>query len=305
MPARRDARCGTSAGVGARRRARARLDALRLRAAARRARRGRAARLSRSSTSSCRRRRPARACARQSHCLHPVVTQSRRRRRSTPMTSRLICRSLMDASRELTLRLFGELHRLFDVDRHHARHARLLHGDAEQLLGDFHRDLVVADEQELRVLATSSSRGRRSARCCGRRAARRPRRAGRTAPGFSWNIENTSESAVSAFSPPESRWIELFFLPGGWAITCTPASRISSPVSTSRAWPPPNSAGNMRPKWRVDLVERVLQPLARFAVDAPDRVLERRHRLGQVARLRVEIVLALLRASAAPRAPPG
>ena len=66
--------------------------------------------------------------------------------------------------------------------------------------------------------------------------------------GLSWKIANTSAIAVSAFSPPDSRWIVLFFLPGGCAITCTPASRISSPVITSRALPPPNSVGNMRPK---------------------------------------------------------
>jgi len=45
----------------------------------------------------------------------------------------------------------------------------------------------------------------------------------------------------------------------------------------------------------VDLVERVLQALARLAVDAPDRVFERGECLVQVERLRVEIILALLR----------
>jgi hypothetical protein len=47
--------------------------------------------------------------------------------------------------------------------------------------------------------------------------------------GFSLKSENTSAIAVSAFSPPESSWIDEFFLPGGWAITTRPASRISSP----------------------------------------------------------------------------
>jgi hypothetical protein len=61
-------------------------------------------------------------------------------------------------------------------------------------------------------------------------------------------MANTSAMAVSAFSPPDSRWMVWFFLPGGCASTCTPASRISSPVMTSRALPPPNSSGNMRPK---------------------------------------------------------
>src|SRR5450759_323587 len=49
--------------------------------------------------------------------------------------------------------------------------------------------------------------------------------------GLSLNSENTSDSAVSAFSPPESSCIDWFFLPGVWPNTCRPASRISSPVS--------------------------------------------------------------------------
>jgi hypothetical protein len=39
--------------------------------------------------------------------------------------------------------------RLFDIDFHHARHALLLHGDADQLLRHFHGDLVVRNEDEL------------------------------------------------------------------------------------------------------------------------------------------------------------
>src|SRR5262249_25054188 len=62
--------------------------------------------------------------------------------------------------------------------------------------------------------------------------------------GLSWNMAKTSEIAVSAFSPPESRWMLALRLPGGCAITCTPASRISSPVMISFASPPPNSVGN-------------------------------------------------------------
>src|SRR5262249_39116987 len=69
--------------------------------------------------------------------------------------------------------------------------------------------------------------------------------------GFSWTSANTSEIAVSAFSPPESRWIVEVRFPGGWARTSIPASRISSPVISSRASPPPNSIGKSAPKWRV------------------------------------------------------
>jgi len=41
------------------------------------------------------------------------------------------------------------------MSSHDARHALLLHGDANQLLGHLHRDLVVADEEKLRALAIS------------------------------------------------------------------------------------------------------------------------------------------------------
>jgi hypothetical protein len=48
---------------------------------------------------------------------------------------------------------FGHRDRGLHVHRHDARDALLLHGHADQLLGHFHRDLVVADEEELRALA--------------------------------------------------------------------------------------------------------------------------------------------------------
>ena len=43
------------------------------------------------------------------------------------------------------------MHRSIHVDGHHARNALLLHGHAYQLLGHFHGDFVVADEQKLGV----------------------------------------------------------------------------------------------------------------------------------------------------------
>gem|GEM_PF-6010366 len=72
--------------------------------------------------------------------------------------------------------------------------------------------------------------------------------------GLSWNIENTRAIAVSAFSPPESRWMVLFFLPGGCAMTWMPESRISSPVRISLASPPPKSCGKRMPNWRFTLL---------------------------------------------------
>ena len=87
----------------------------------------------------------------------------------------------------------------------------------------------------------------------------------------------------------------LFFLPGGCAITCTPASRISSPVITSLAVPPPNSVGNMRPKCSLTWLKVLRQQVARLEVDLVDRVFERVDRLDQVGVLRVEEGLALAR----------
>src|SRR5688500_7458981 len=67
---------------------------------------------------------------------------------ATPRTSRPSWRSVM---RALGGQLLPDAKRLLDVHRDHARDARLGHGDADQLLGHLHRDLVVADEQELRL----------------------------------------------------------------------------------------------------------------------------------------------------------
>ena len=81
--------------------------------------------------------------------------------------------------------------------------------------------------------------------------------------------------------------------PGGCAMTCTPASRISSPVMLRRASPPPKSVGNIWPKWRFDLskvscsisrVSRSMRRIASSSVSSAGR---------EVGRLRVEEVLAL------------
>src|SRR2546425_255478 len=71
--------------------------------------------------------------------------------------------------------------------------------------------------------------------------------------GLSWKSENTSAMAVRAFSPPESRWMLVLRFPGGCAMTCTPASRISSPVMMSFASPPPKRVGKSEPKCRFTL----------------------------------------------------
>src|SRR5213594_977075 len=97
-------------------------------------------------------------------------------------------------------------------------------------------DIFLTRSQKRSVLASSSGASTSSSRQNG--------------AGFSWKKENTKAIAVSAFSPPESRWMVVFFLPGGRAITCTPQSSISSPVMMSWASPPPKSAGNISPKPR-------------------------------------------------------
>ena len=46
--------------------------------------------------------------------------------------------------------------------------------------------------------------------------------------GLYWKIANSSEIAVSAFSPPESSITFCRRLPGGWAMTSMPLSSTSS-----------------------------------------------------------------------------
>src|SRR5471030_1826471 len=121
-------------------------------------------------------------------------------------------------------------------------------------------DMRLTIRQNRSVLASSSGASTSSSRQNG--------------AGLSRNIENTSAVAVSAFSPPDNRWMVAFFLPGGWAMTCTPESRISSPVMISFAWPPPNRIGQFG-EVAVDAVEGVLQQFAGLFVDARDRVLQR------------------------------
>ena len=47
------------------------------------------------------------------------------------------------------------------------------------------------------------------------------------------------------------------------------------------------------PKMVVDRIERILQQIAGFTVDAADGVFQRFHRLGEVCCLHVEVALAL------------
>jgi hypothetical protein len=56
--------------------------------------------------------------------------------------------------------------------------------------------------------------------------------------GFNRNNEKINANAVSAFSPPDNKCIELFFFPGGCAINNKPESRILLSQNSSWALPP-------------------------------------------------------------------
>jgi hypothetical protein len=61
--------------------------------------------------------------------------------------------------------------------------------------------------------------------------------------GLSWKIANTSAIAVSAFSPPDSRWMVLFFLPGRLGHHLHAGVQDLVAGHHQRALPPPNSWG--------------------------------------------------------------
>src|SRR5450631_2083425 len=71
--------------------------------------------------------------------------------------------------------------------------------------------------------------------------------------GVYWKIPTSSASAVSAFSPPESRSTFCNFFPGGDATTSMPLSALfSRSVSRMKPCPPPNSLRNVA--WKFSLI---------------------------------------------------
>ena len=63
--------------------------------------------------------------------------------------------------------------------------------------------------------------------------------------GLTFKIANIKHIAVSVFSPPDNKFIEVSFLPGGDAIISTPVSNKSSGlVNLSDADPPLNNCLN-------------------------------------------------------------
>ena len=63
--------------------------------------------------------------------------------------------------------------------------------------------------------------------------------------GFSENSANTNDNAVNAFSPPDSKLIDVNFFPGGLANTATPVFKRSFSVIFRYAFPPLKSLGKI------------------------------------------------------------
>jgi len=162
----------------------------------------------------------------------------------------------------------------------------------DQLRGELHGALVVGDEHELPRVRTSRARYRRTARRCAHRAAHRPRRADRRVPDEIENGEHQRHCGERLLAAGQ-QWMVLFFLPGGRAMTATPAVSLSSPTSSRYACPPPNRRGNLsrRPALMRSKVswKRVRVSLS----DAPHGLIERVKRRREVGKLAVEILLAL------------
>ena len=101
-------------------------------------------------------------------------------------------------------------------------HARLGHGDADQLRGQLHGGLVVRDEDELHALGHLLARCRRSGRRCARRAARPLRPAGRTARDSGRRSRTPAPPRSAPSRRPTAGGCVLLRLPGGRAMTATP-----------------------------------------------------------------------------------
>ena len=61
--------------------------------------------------------------------------------------------------------------------------------------------------------------------------------------GFKENNAKTRDKAVSAFSPPDNKFIDVSFFPGGLAKTTTPVLSKSFSVISKYAFPPLNNFG--------------------------------------------------------------
>src|SRR5690606_1271410 len=206
-----------------------------------------------------------------------------------PRSSRPSWRSLIASGREL----LPDAQRLIDVDGYDPRDARLGHGDADELLCHFHRDLVVADEKELRLRRHPLHE------------VAEPLRVG------------VVERSVDLVEQAEGRRIELEEREderdGGERLLAA-GEQVDAAVALSRRMrhdlhagiedllarhdelrlAAAEEGGKERAEMAVHALEGLAQELARLAVDLADGVLERANRLLEVRRLRVEEALALL-----------
>jgi len=76
---------------------------------------------------------------------HGASTRTLAKRESTRLASIVFPRHIRGLHRH-------QLDCLVHIHRHQARHARLVHGDTDELLGNLHGDLVVGDDNELHAV---------------------------------------------------------------------------------------------------------------------------------------------------------
>src|SRR5688572_12144091 len=211
----------------------------------------------------------------------------RERRRSPPL------RSGADRSEALSGgELLPHAQRLIDVDGDDARYARLGHRHADELLGHLHRDLVVADEEELGLRGHALDE---VAEATGVRVVQRRVHLVEQAERRRVQLEqreyerNGGEGFLAARQEMDAR-VPLarrvgHDLHAGVEDLLAGHDELRLAAAEER--------GEERAKVAIDAFESLAQELACLAIDAPDGVLQRLHRLLEVARLRVEVAFAL------------
>src|SRR3954471_3034499 len=231
----------------------------------------------------CASRRTARSCNRL-YATTPTTA-------AAPSTSRPSCRSVMATAsgREF----LPDAQRFLDIHRDDPGHAGLRHGDADQLLGHLHRDLVVADEQELRLR---------------RHLAYQVAEALRVAV-VEWCIdlvEQAKRRRVELKQRKDERDRRERLLAArkqvdaGVALAGGMRHHLHAGVEDFLAGhdqlrlAAAEQRGEQHAEMLVHHFEGLAQQLARLAVDLADRVLKGAHRLLEVRGLRVKEALALL-----------
>src|SRR5688572_18821606 len=212
----------------------------------------------------------------------------RERRRSPPL------RSGADRSEALSGgELLPHAQRLIDVDGDDARYARLGHRHADELLGHLHRDLVVADEEELGLRGHALDE---VAEATGVRVVQRRVHLVEQAERRRVELEqgeyerNGGEGFLAARQEMDAR--VPFARRVGHHLHAGVEDLLAGHDELRFA--APEERGEERPEMAVDALEGLAQELARLPVDAPDGVFESRHRLLEVGGLGVEEALALL-----------